>query len=287
MPASGHDHIACGPIRRVKTKTRMNGVLETAGSTSRARHKSATMTQQLVNGISEAAGRGAEKLAATITHEVYHQLLPGPSVQGGLTGTTAQGQLPWIEGSEGGVTLKVSDNVVGQPEVANIAEDMEDAEGEGFKIPRGLTQRHQRLLKATQDERTRGVVRELKCVICPKAGFSNWEAFTRHCDRTEGHLQSFVFCRFCGDYFGRPDSRDRHEKHRPSECHKVSPAEAEEKMRKTLEAHEEFEKDLEAYFKFGVEIKENFSQRMKNLFPKSSKRGSRQQSRRKVRRVEA
>jgi hypothetical protein len=203
-------------------------------------------------------------------------------------GTAVQEQLSWIEGSEG-VTSDFTDNVVGQPEVVNTTKDGEGEDGEGgsFKISKGLNERHQRFLEATQDERARGIVRALKCIICPRAGFSNWEAFTRHCDRTEGHLETFVFCSFCGDYFGRPDSRDRHEKHRPSECRKVSPAEAEEKKRKTLEAHEEYLKDLEAYFKSGVEIKENFSQRMKNLFPQSSKRGSRQQSRRKVRGVGA
>ena len=178
---------------------------------------------------------------------------------------------------------------MGQPEVVNTAEDgkEEDAEGGGFQIPKGLNERYQRLLKATPDERARGVVRVLECIICPRAGFSNWEAFTRHCDRTEGHLETFLFCRVCGNYFGRPASRNRHEKHRPSECRRVSPAKAEEKRRKTLEVYEEFKMEMEACLKFGGEIRENFSQRIKKLFPDSSKRGSRQQSRRKVRRAKA
>jgi hypothetical protein len=287
MPTSEQNHDTCGPIRRVKRKTRMNRVLEAAGSASRARRKPTARTLVQIRSKSEAAGREAGELAATNTQGVYHQLIPGPSVQGGVMGTTGPGQLPWIEGSEG-VTSVLIGNVVGQPEVVNTAEDgEEDAEGGGFQIPKGLNERHQRLLEATPDERARGVVQVLKCIICPRARFSSWEAFTRHCDRTEAHLQAFVFCGFCGDFFGRPDSRNRHEKDRPSQCRRVSPAEADEKRSKTLEAYEEFEKDMEAYFKFGVEIKENFSQRIKKLFPDSSKRGSRQQSRRKVRRVRA
>jgi len=66
-----------------------------------------------------------------------------------------------------------------------------------------------------------------------------------------------------------------------------SPAKTEEKRRKMLEVYEKFKMETEAYLKFGGEIGENFSQRIKKLFPASSKRGSRQQSRPKVRRVEA
>lgn len=262
----------------------MNRVLGAVGSTCRARQKPSTRTPEQINRISEAAGRGAGKLPATNAQEVYHQFLPGPSVQGGLMGTTVQGQLPWMEGSEEGVTTDFTGNVVGQPEVVNTTEDgdVEDEEGGSFQIPKRLNKRHQRLLKATSDERARGVVRVLKCIICPRSGFSNWGAFTRHCDRTEGHLKAYVFCKFCGDYFGRKDSKKRHEKHRPSKCRKVSPGRAEEKRRRTEEVYEEFKLEMEAYFLFGVEIKENFSQRMKKLFPHSSKRGSRQQGRRKV-----
>ena len=55
----------------------------------------------------------------------------------------------------------------------------------------------------------------------------------------------------------------RHEKHRPSECRRVSPAKAEEKRRKTLGSLRGVQD--------GGEIRENFSQRTKKLFPESSK----------------
>lgn len=99
----------------------------------------------------------------------------------------------------------------------------------------------------------------LKCITCPRAGSSKWDAFTWHCDKTEGHLKHFVCCRFCGDYFGRPDSQDRYEKIRPEECLRVSPTEAEEKRKKTLEVYEGYKAETEAHLKFGGAIGDNFS----------------------------
>ena len=182
----------------------MNGVLAAAGSTSRTRQKPIARTPVRISVKSKATGRGAGKLASPNAYGVYHQFLPGPSVQGNLMGTTAQGELPRIEGSEEGVTWDSTGNVVGQSEVVNTAEDGEgeDAKGNGFQIPKGLNDRQRSLLKATQDERARGVVHVLKCIICPNAGFSNWEAFTRHCDKTEGHLEDIVFCRFVATFWG-------------------------------------------------------------------------------------
>jgi len=262
----------------------VNGVLEAAGFTSRARQNPATETPVELNGKSEAAGRGAGMLAAPIEHEVYHRFLPGPSVQEALMGTTVQGQLPWIEGSEECVNLTFTGNAVEQPDVVNTTTDGEgeSAEEDGFRIPTGLTERQQRLLVATPEERERGVVRVLKCIVCPKSGFSRWESFTRHCDRTEGHPEDLFFCRFCGDFFSRPEARDRHEQSPPEECLKVSPAKAEEKRTVTLHVHEGFKEEINTYLRFGGKMGELFSQRIKKLYPDSSKRGSRQQSRLKA-----
>ena len=262
----------------------MNGVLGVAGSTSRARQKPATKTPVSFNGKSEAAGRGAGMLAAPIAHEVYRQFLPGPSVQEALMGATAQGQLPWIEGSDECADLTFTGNAVEQPDVVNTATDGEgeSAEEDGFRIPTGLTERQQRLLVAAPEERERGVVRVLKCIVCPESGFSRWENFTRHCNRTEGHPEDLFFCRFCGDFFSRPEARDRHEKSRPDECSDVSPAKAEEKRTVTLHVHEGFKEEIDAYLRFGGEMGELFSQRIKKLYPESSKRGNRQQNRLKT-----
>ena len=199
-------------------------------------------------------------------------------------GTTAQGQLPWIEGSEEHVTLDFTGNDVRQQDVVNTVEDGERelAEEDSFRIPKGLGERCQRLLMATPEERARGVVRMLKCVVCPKAGFSKWESFIRHCDRAEAHPEVLVFCRFCGDFFSRREARDRHEKSPPKECSNISLAKAAEKRMVTLQVHGGFKKELDAYLTSGGKMGEPFSQRIMKLYPDSSKRGSRQQSRLKA-----
>jgi hypothetical protein len=219
-------------------------------------------------------------LAAPIAHEVYHQFLPGPSVQKGWMGTTAQGQLAWIEGSEGCVALNFTGDTVGQQDVVNATGDGEEDDAEeGFRIPEKLTDRQRMLLKATPDERARGVVRVLKCVICPKSGFSKWDSFTRHCDQTEAHPEAVPFCRFCGDFFGRPDARDRHEDKETKGCRSVSQAKAEEKRRVTSQLFEEHQREVDAYLRFGGKAVEAFAQKIMRLYPDSSKRGSRSQNR--------
>ena len=275
------DKNTCGPTRRVKQKMRKTGVLEAAGSTSRARQKPAGKTPVRIHGKSEAAGRGAGMLAAPIAHEVYHQFLPGPSVQGASVGTSAQGQLPWIEGSEGCGTFDCTGHAVGQLDVDNTAEDGEGetAKKGGFRLPKDLDERNQRLLVATPEERARGIVRMLKCIVCPKSGFGNWENFIRHCERTEAHPTDLEFCRYCGDFFSRPEARDRHEEKRPKQCFNVSAERAEEKRLVTLREHEGYKIELEAFLTFGVKMGELFCHRIKRLFPDSSKRGSRQQNR--------
>ena len=263
---------------------RKNGVLEAAGSTSRAHQRPTDRTPTVIDSISEATGRGAGMLAAPIAHELYHQFLPGPSVQEVLMGTTAQGQQPWIEGSGGGLTSDFTGSAVGQLDVVNIAGDVEGEDGEedGFPIPDKLTDRQRMLLRATPDERARGVVRVLKCVLCPKSGFSKWDSFTRHCDQTESHPEAVPFCRFCGDFFGRPDARDRHEDKETQACRSVSPAKAEEKRRVTSQLFEEHQREVDAYLRFGGKAVEPFAQKIMRLYPDSSKRGSRSQNRLKA-----
>jgi len=276
----GKDRNERSAPRRVKRRTGANGVLDAAGSTSRARQKPATETPVRINNKSEAAGRGAGMLAAPIAHEVYHQSLPGPSVQEALMGTTAQGQSPWIEGSEENVTLDFTGNAVGRQDVVNTAADEEGEDVEdGFRIPIGLSERNRLLLMATPEERARGVVPVLKCVVCPEAGFNKWENFIRHCERSEAHPETYVDCRFCGDFFARPDACKRHEEKPPTACTIVSPAEAEQKRRVTLEVFEGYQRELDAHLRFGGTLGESFVQRIMKLYPKSSKRGSRQQNR--------
>jgi hypothetical protein len=273
-----------GPRKRVKGRMSINGVLEAAGSTSGARRQLSNKTPGKSNGKSEAVGRGAGRLAAMDAHEVYHRFLLGPSVQKEPTETTAQVKLPWVEGREQDVTWQHEDSAVQPQEAINGARDEQQEEGEGnlFKIPKRLSGGHRGLLKATAEDWACGAVREPKCRLCPGAAFSNWEGFKRHCDRTEAHPLELSFCSHCGDCFAREDSLKRHRTNRPPECKSTTPEEALAKQRAIERVHGEFLKELERCLGTEEVIETPFAQMVKDMFPGSSKRGSRQQSRLKA-----
>ncbi|KAI9509100.1 hypothetical protein F5148DRAFT_1148557 [Russula earlei] len=93
--------------------------------------------------------------------------------------------------------------------------------------------------------------------------------------------EDISFCDSCGDYFARGDSLVRHRKNPPPECLNVSPDVAENKRTATRKAHEDFSEDLDGFLNSDGEVRglRFFSERMKEIYPKSSKRGSRQQRR--------
>jgi hypothetical protein len=267
------------PLKKVKGKLVNRGVLEAAGSTSRVPPKSATETPEEISNIFEAVGRGAGMLAAPNVHEVYHQFLPGPSVQE-LAGTTAPGEPSRIEGSEVGATQHYASGVV-HPQVLDSSArvgEREDQERGRFRIPKRLSQRHKSLLVATSEDLARGTVQELKCRLCPGTGISNWGDFKRHCDTMEAHPLKISFCKYCGDFFARSDALKRHQKRRPATCHGVSLAEAQAKRTTTKQAHDAFLGELESLGTSGGAWTP-FSQRITEMLTNSAKRGSRQQSR--------
>jgi hypothetical protein len=274
------DNSIGGPPKRVKRKERTNRVLEAGGPISRAHQMPMTRTLVDIKSKSEVAGRGAGKLAVPNAHEVYSQSLPGPSVQQELVVTTAQGELPWIEGSTEEVSWNHTDSIMWQQEAVNGAnEESEDEERRYFRIPRRLSQRQKRLLEATPDDLAHGTVRELKCRLCPEAVFGNWEDYRRHCKYTEAHPIELSFCDFCGDFFAREDSLKRHRRNRPATCKKATPNEAQAKRTATEQAHKEFEEVLERFLETNEEIGEPFAQRVKAMYQDSVKRGSGQQNR--------
>ena len=273
---------------RKKMKMATNGVLGVAWHTSRARRKPSAKTPVRFNGKSEAAGRGAERLAPLNAHELYHRFLLGPSVQKESTETPAQEKLPWVEGREQEATWQHENSAV-QPQeaISSTSGIEEDAAGELFKIPKRLSERHKGLLKATPEDWTRGAIREPKCRLCPGAAFSNWEDFKRHCDLMEAHPLRISFCGYCGDFFARADSLARHRKNRPPECLSVTLEEALAKRRETERVHAEFQEKLERCLGTEEVIETPFAQTVKEMFPGSSKRGSRQQSRLKAQKSES
>jgi len=100
----------------------------------------------------------------------------------------------------------------------------------------------------------------------------------------EAHPASISFCDHCGDFFARRDSLKRHYKSRPIECRDVTPAVAETKRRETVRVHGEFEERLDRCLKSNEEIGRPFARIIREMYPNSSKRGSRQQNRRQKRR---
>ena len=269
-----------GRRKKAKGKMAINGVLGPAGNTSRARKPSTRIPARL-NRKSEAAGHGAERLAVQNAQEFYHRIQLGPSSQESMETTTWE-NMPWVEEREEGATWQHENSGVQPQEVSSSATEVEqepDAEGVLFPIPKRLSERHSGLLNAAAADWVRAFVHVLKCKLCPDAGFCNWEGFKRHCDQSEAHPSKLLFCEFCGDFFARSDSLKRHRESRPAECLSVSPEEALAKRRATERAHREFEERLERCLKTGEDIGDPFSQIIMDMFPDSSKRGSRQQNR--------
>ena len=188
-------------------------------------------------------GRGAGRLAATRAQGVYHQFLPGPSVQRESAGAIAPEELTWIEESvKGGTWHQYSSGVEQQAEEHSAKDNEQGEQGEDdlFRISTRLKKRYQTLLAATPADWKRGSVGVLKCRLCPGAGFRDWEGFKRHCDTKEAHPVAFSFCTRCGDFFARGDALWRHRNNPLNACIDVTPDEAEFKRRETNGVQGEF-----------------------------------------------
>ena len=269
------------PRKRSKGKMTMDRVLEAAGPTSRARHKPATRTLTRIKSKSKTVGRGAGRLAATNAQGVYHLPLQGPSVQQVLVEAPAPEQPAWVEGSVGGTWHHYSSVVQQDVEEHSAAsdEDEEQVDSEPFRIPRRMEERHQALLAATPADWRRGTVDILKCRLCPRADFNGWEDFRRHCDTAEAHPWEIAFCDRCGDFFARNDSLSRHRRQPPKACTSVSADRAEFKQRETNRELGEFKARLDRSMKTGERLGLPFSHIIKAMFPESSKKGCKEQSR--------
>jgi hypothetical protein len=152
-------------------------------------------------------------------------------------------------------------------------QQQEEVQREYFEIPKNLKIGYRSLLMATQADRARGAVHEIRCRLCPQATFKKWGDFKRHSDCTETHPLSIYFCEDCGDHFARSDSCQRHRGHRPPECLQVTPEKAEAKRSATQTAHDAFIARLREYLTTGKEyIGMSFSKTVKDMYPDSSKK---------------
>ena len=258
------------PQKRVRGG-KANGILKTARSATRTRHKpGARIPQTKNNSEPKQPVRGAGRLATQDSQVLHHRSLLGPSLQQGWAVEAADGQLIWVEGSVEEMA-HCTDSTVQQQQ-----QQQEEARRKYFKIPKTLKTGCQALLVATQADWARGVVREIKCRLCPDAKFKNWGKFRRHCDYVETHPLDIYDCKYCGTYFARIDSCERHEENRPDRCKQVTPKEVEEKRSATKRAHDEFKGRLEGFLTTGEEGKGmSFSKTMKDMFPGSSKKNIR------------
>jgi len=198
--------------------------------------------------------------------------------------TIAHEQQPWVEGSVEIAARRHIGSVVQERGVASSANDREresaaEVESASFRIPKRLDERDRAMLVTTPADWARGFVPVIKCRLCPDTDFSNWDAFTRHAKAAEAHPYKISFCDSCGDYFARSDSLKRHSKKRRGECLEISPETAKEKRRPTERAHKDFVEYEAQCLKTGEQLKTPFAGIIRTMYPGSSKRGSRQQSR--------
>jgi hypothetical protein len=224
---------------------------------------------------------GAGRLTAPDLQGLYYQSLPGPTVQQVLVGAAMPRQLTWINGSVEGVTWHHHSSVVQQEMGVHSTEGNEHEKqmsGKLFRIPR-LKERYRALLVATKADWEREAVNVLKCRLCTSADFSDWEDFKRHCDAAEAHPVKISYCDHCGDFFARRDALKRHCDKPPREWISVTAEIADTKRRETNQVHIEFEASLERCLRTGEQMETPFAQVIKKTFPKSSKKGSREQSR--------
>jgi hypothetical protein len=82
-----------------------------------------------------------------------------------------------------------------------------------------------------------------------------------------------------GDFFERGDALKRHQDKPPRECVNATADKVDLKRRETVHAHKAFEERLARWLKTGEEIGMPFAHLIKEIFPDSSKKGSKQQSR--------
>jgi hypothetical protein len=82
------------PQKRVRG-SKANGILKTARSATRTRHKPAARIPNRTNGEPEQPVRGAERLATPDSQGLHHRSLLGPSLRQGWAVEAADGQLIW------------------------------------------------------------------------------------------------------------------------------------------------------------------------------------------------
>ena len=233
----------------------------------RTRRPSTTKIQQQTKDKSKAVGRGAERFTSTLAQGVYPRSVLGLSDPQGPTGVLELEQPSWIVGREQVGTRRDTGSSAAQQ--ISLQEHGEDL----CQVPGNLSERERSTLQMTQAEQERGAVSTIKCNHCPKASLSSWAIFQRHCDTRERHPFELNFCRWCGLYFARSDSRNRHE--RDEVCrnkpHHGATMQKKQKIERLFEA---FNARLTHCLKNGEEIELMFSDAMNEMLTGTPKKAS-------------
>jgi hypothetical protein len=131
---------------------------------------------------------------------------------------------------------------------------------EEYPIPRTLTKKRrltnrQRSMLLTDLEG--GVIR---CKLCPTVKLSSLQCYRRHCDTSRDHPAELTFCDRCGDYFGRRDSKRRHNTRENQEKCRTTPRDQADWKKTTVERlFEDFNSELERCLRTGEELGARFA----------------------------
>ena len=199
--------------------------------------------------------------------------MPGLHVPQGSVGALEPEQPSWIVGRE--VVDTRRDTASAGPQQIVLQENAEEEE-ELQEVPKDLSERERLMLQMTQAEDERGAVRVIKCKLCPQEGpFGSWVIFQRHCKSCEKHPSELMYCPSCSDYFGRPDSINRHlKKKSQAACGGTSPEDAKGKKRRVERLLEAFNRRLTDRLTNGLEFKSRFSVVMSKKLTNTSKKVS-------------
>jgi hypothetical protein len=131
------------------------------------------------------------------------------------------------------------------------------------------------MLQMSQAEKERGAVRIIKnASSAPQArSFGMWVTFQRQCKSCEKHPSELDYCPTRGDYFGRPDSRNRHnDKKYQAACLGTSQDDAKEKKKRVERLLNAFNGRLMDHLKNGLEFKSRFSDVITKKLTNTSKK---------------
>ncbi|KAI9438161.1 hypothetical protein H4582DRAFT_1953241 [Lactarius indigo] len=128
------------------------------------------------------------------------------------------------------------------------------------------------LLQTTQADVEREAVSVIKCRLCPTDRFKTWACFCRHCRDCEKHPAEIECCERCGIYFGRQDSKKRHNDSATKACCETMADEAAWRKYKAKQLLAAFQARVEYCLRTGEELGPTFAAIARAELPSKSKK---------------